>query len=288
VKPAIWLAVVLSLAGSASSPVMAGDATDEYQQLLARDDALMQDLAQTSTNRLWLTRSMLNAKLKRLDADYRSFLEQHPRYAPAMVAYGGFLDDTGREKEAVVWWKKAIEADPRCAAAYNNLAVEYGEDGRPGDALRLHQQAYELDTNNPVFHYNWATTCILYRKDARDVYGWDTDEIFRHSLEQFRIARDLAPREFEYARAYAESFFMMKDPDWREAHAAWAFCLGQPLQPREQQGVYGQLARVCLHQAHYDEARQWITKLDAPDFQPMRRALERKLAAATPTSQPPP
>lgn len=286
-KAAVWLAIALSLAGGAFSRVVAADPADAgYRQLLARDDALMQELEQSSTNRSWLTRTMLSAKLRRLDADYQSFLKQHPGHVPAMVAYAGFLSDTERTKEAITWWEKAIQTDPRYAKAYNDLGVEFGDDGRPADALRLHQKAYELDPDNPLFHFNWANTCILYRKDAHDVYGWDIEEIFQHSLEQFRLARNLAPRDFEYASAYAEGFFMMKSPDWQEAHAAWAYCLGQPLQPREQQGVYGQLARVCLHQARYDEARQWIAKLDAPDFQPMRRALERKLAAVT--ASPPP
>jgi len=281
VKSLFWLtaALVLLVRPVVAAPPAGDDAG--YRQLIARDDALMQDIRETSGHRPWLERAMLTARLKRLDADYQSFLESHPGFAPAMVAYGGFLSDTGRAPQAITWWEKAIRTDPGCARAYNDLGAEFADDGRAAEALRLHQKAYELDPADPLYHFNWATTCILFRQDAHDVYGWDEDGIFRHSLEQFRIARDLAPRDFEYASAYAESFFMMKQPDWQEAHEAWVYCLRQPLEPVQQQRVYAQLARVCLHQARFDEAREWTEKLDAPEFQPMRRALEHRLAAAT-------
>ena len=35
------------------------------------------------------------------------------------------------------------------------------------------------------------------------------------SLDQFRRARDLAPGNFEYASAYAETFYLMPQPDWQ-------------------------------------------------------------------------
>jgi tetratricopeptide (TPR) repeat protein len=281
---AIGLTVMILLAGGIFSPVIAEDvkmADAEYQKLLAEDDALMQEVQQQSTNPSWLTRSMFSARMRRLDADYKSFLQQHPEHVRGMVAYGSFLRDSERDDEAVSWWKKAIALDPRCAKAYNDLGEVWGHDGHPADALRLHQKAYELDPNDPIYHFNWATTCILYRKDARDVYGWKEDEIFRYSLDQFRIARDLAPQDFQYSSAYAESFYMMKNPDWQEAYAGWKYCLGQPLQDGERQRVFGQLARVCLHLKQYDETRQWLKRMDSPDSQPMRKVLERRLAELT-------
>jgi tetratricopeptide (TPR) repeat protein len=288
VNRVIWLALALSLGGGAFERVAAEEAKGadaEYKRLLTEDDALMQEVQQQAGNSSWLTQSMLKARLRRLDSGYKSFLQQHPEHVRGMVAYGGFLRDTQRDDEAISWWKKAIALDPRCAVAYNNLGEVLGHDGHAGDALRLHQKAYELDPNDPLFHFNWATTCIVYRKDALDVYGWKEDEIFRHSLDQFRIARDLAPQDFQYSSAYAESFYMMKDPDWHEAYAGWEYCLGQPLQDGERQHVYGQLARVCIHMKQYDAARQWINKMDSADNQSMRKLLERRLAeliASTP------
>jgi tetratricopeptide (TPR) repeat protein len=284
----IGLAVTLLLAGGTFGRVAAEEAKGadtEYRKILADDDALMQQMDQEGGKTSWLTQSMLKARLRRLEGEYKSFLQQYPDHVRGIVAYGGFLRDMQRDDEAISWWKKAIALDPRCAVAYNNLGEVLGHDGHAGDALRLHQKAYELDPSDPLFHFNWATTCIVYRKDARDVYGWKEDEIFRHSLDQFRIARDLAPQDFQYSSAYAESFYMMKNPDWQEAYAGWNYCLGQPLQDGDRQRVYGQLARVCIHLKQVDTARQWINKMDSTDNQSMRKVLERRLAelvASTP------
>jgi tetratricopeptide (TPR) repeat protein len=281
VKTSFALVLVFLLGLSLPTAVLARDsstADEQYRKLLADDDALMQDLERLSGNRSWLTRSMLRARLRRVEAEYRQFLSDHPKHVRAMVAYGSFLCDLQREDEAIIWWKKAIVIDPDCAAAYNDLGEVYGHTGRAGDALRLHQKAYELDPAEPVYRFNWANTCILYRNDAHEVYGWDTDEIFRRSLEQFRKARDLAPQDFEFSSAYAESFYLMKAPDWQEMYAAWKYCLDQPLQTNDRQRVYSYLARACMHLDRLEEAKTWLMKMDAPEVQALRQTLERRLA----------
>ena len=247
----------------------------------------MQDVERLSGNRSWLTRLMLRARLRRVEAEYRQFLSDHPEHVRATVAYGGFLRDSQREDEAIVWWNKAIAIDLNCAMAYDNIAEVYGSTGRAAEALRLHQKAYELDPTEPVYRLNWANTCVLYRTDAHKVYGWDTDKIFRRSLEQFRKARDLAPQDFQFSSAYAESFYLMKVPDWQEMYEAWKYCLDQPLQTNDLQRVYSHLARACLHLSRFDEAKTWLTKMDAPEVQALRETLERNLSERT-AGKPPP
>lgn len=284
VKASLALVLGFLLWLSLPAAVLARDlstADEEYRKLLAADDALMQDVERLSGNRSSPTRSMLRARLRRVEAEYRQFLSDHPKHVRAMVAYGSFLCDLQRDDEAITWWKKAIAIDPNCAAAYNDLGEVHGHTGRAGEALRLHQKAYELDPTDPVYRFNWASTCILYRNDAHEVYGWNTDEIFRRSLEQFRKARDLAPQDFQFSSAYAESFYLMKTPDWQEAYAAWKYCLGQPLQTNDLQRVYSYLARACMHLNRFKEAKTWLTKMDAPEVQPLRETLERNLSQLT-------
>jgi tetratricopeptide (TPR) repeat protein len=284
VKASFALVLGFLLGLSLPAAVLARDlstADEEYRKLLAEDDALMQDVERLPERRSWLTRSMLRSRMRRMEAEYRQFLSDHPKHARAMVAYGSFLCDLQREDEALGWWKKAIAADPNCAEAYNEIAEGYGSSGRAAEALRLHQKAYELDPTDPVYRFNWASTCILYRNDAHEAYGWDTDEIFRRSLEQFRKARDLAPQDFEFSSAYAASFYMMKKPDWQEMYEAWKYCLDQPLQTNDLQRVYSHLARACMHLNRFKEAKTWLTKMDAPEVQPLREILERNLSERT-------
>lgn len=283
-KIAQVVALGIVLMGSYPGTASAGgsNAVDEaYRKLVATDDALMQDWGHLSDSGSSVTQSVLEARIRQLESDYQQFLSEHPKHVRAMVAFGGFLRDFERDDEAIAWWKKAIAVDKNCAAAYNDLGEVYGPTGQAAEALRMHQKAYELDPSEPVYRLNWANTCILFRTDAHEVYGWDTAEIFRRSLEQFRKARDLAPQDLEFSNAYAESFYLVKNPDWREAHAAWEYCLGQPLQTAERQRVYGQLARVSMYQNRLEEAKSWLAKMDAPEVQGLRESLQRRLSQLT-------
>jgi len=269
---------VLVIALSLATRGLASDADTKYSELLDRDDALMQQLGSSSVQRSILRQAEVRAKLRRLEADYRFFIYEHPQDADALVSFGGFLYDQGREEEGLQFWQRAITVDPHCAKAYNNLAVDYGHNGRAADALRYHQKAIELDPSDPIFRFNWATTCVLFRKDAHEVYGWDTDQIFEHGLEEFRKARDLEPQNVEYAWAYAQTFYQVNKPDWQQAYAAWQFCLNQQVDEVGRERVYSQLARVCLRWGRLDKARSWLAKITSDDVLPMRRVLERRLA----------
>jgi len=251
-------------------------ASDEeaYRQILAADDAMMQQ----SAPRSWSQQANYRARLRRVEADYKHFVATHPDYAPGLAAYASFLYDQNRHEEAVALWERALTIDPTFARAYNDLATHYGHYGRAADALRYHQKAFELDPTDPVFHYNWATTCILFRPDARQVYGWTEDEIFRHSLDEFRKARDVAPTEYQYATAYAESFVLWPKADWNEALDAWQYCLKVAPTELDRQRVCSNIARVYLKLGRVDEARKWLDKITAEELQSLRQALARRLA----------
>jgi len=250
------------------------DAERQFRFLLSRGDELQAQrdtISPTNVNR-W------KAQMRRLEGDYKHFLNDHPRHTRAMVAFGSLLYDQHREDEGVRWWEKAIAIDPREAYAYNSLANDYGHNGHADKALLYYQKAIDLVPTEPIFRFNWATTCQMFRNESKAVYGWSKEEIFQHSLEQFRQARDLVPQDFEMASTYAETFYMMPKPDWQGAYDGWQFCLNQPLDDQQRQLVYANLARVCNRMGRNDEARQWLAKLTDNGQSAVRRAIERKIA----------
>ena len=279
-KVVVALVVALSIAGIAFAlrdGVSGGDVNSQYQTLMQQDDELMAQYDNVTEEPSWWAAFVLHWKARRLEHGYRSFLKHHPEHVPGMIAFGGFLFDQRREDEAVVWWKKAVATNPRAAYAYNNLAVHYGHEGHANEALVFYQLAFELQPREPMFRLNWATTCSMYRNNSAEVYGWDTNEIFTRSLEQFRIARDLRPDDYAYASAYAETFYLMTSPDWAEAYDAWAFCLGQELPLDERQRVFGHLARVCMRLQRYDEARSWLQRIDEEGLSGLKNILLRRV-----------
>ena len=264
------------------------DAERQFRFLLSRGEELQAQVDTVSP----ANAARWKAQMHRLEGDYKRFLNEHPLHTRAMVAYGSLLYDQQREEEGMRWWEKAIAIDPNEAYAYNALANDYGHNGHADKALRYYQKAIDLVPTEPIFRFNWATTCQMYRNESKAVYGWNKEEIFQHALEQFRQARDLVPQDFGMASTYAETFYMVPKPDWQEAYAGWQFCLKQPLDEGERQHVYANLARVCNRMGRNDEARQWLSKLTDNGQSSVRRSLERKIVeqatAAGSTTNPPP
>jgi tetratricopeptide (TPR) repeat protein len=266
----------LLLAGRAFGQEDPREAERRFRFLLARDEELEAQFDNLHSETPPAIKARLRAQQRRLENGYKHFLNDYPRHTRAMIAYGSLLYDQGQEDGAMRWWEKAIALDPREAYAYNNIANHYGHNGRAAEALKLYDKAIELEPTEPIFHFNWATTCVTFRNESHAVYGWTTDEIFQHSLEQFRKARDLVPQNFEFAAVYAGTFYTAPQPDWQEAYAAWKFCLDQPLDDGQREYVHSNLARVSIRQEHFDEAKEWMAKLSVSNS--VRRALERQIA----------
>ncbi|HUJ08929.1 MAG TPA: tetratricopeptide repeat protein [Verrucomicrobiae bacterium] len=281
----IFFVAVILLAGRVMGQEDPRDVERWFRFLLSRTDELRAQSDEMSGDTSPAAEKRFHAFERRLENDYKHFLNDHPKHTRAMVAYGDYLSDLGREEEAMTWWKKAITIDPKEAYAYNDIANYYGHNGRAADALKLYDKAIELVPTEPVFRFNWATTCVCFRNESKTVYGWTKDEIFQHSLGQFRKARDLDPQNFDLSTAYAETFYMMPKPDWEEAYAAWKYCLGQPLDDDQRQLVFMHLARVCIHLQRYQEAQEWTTKL--PANSPLHRALERRITRGNQTNSTP-
>ncbi|HUI06772.1 MAG TPA: hypothetical protein VL486_07175 [Verrucomicrobiae bacterium] len=273
-----WLLPAILLAGRAFGDEDPREAERRFRFLLARGEELQAQSADLGPGASGAEEARMAALRRRLENDYRHFLSDHPQHSRAMVAFGSLLYDQGREAEGIGWWERAIKVDPREAYAYNNIANHDGHNGRAAEALKLYDKAIALEPAEPVFRFNWATTCVVFRNEAHAVYGWTTGEIYRHCLEQFRKARDLAPQDFELATAYAQTFYQMPQPDWQEAYQAWKSCLDQPLTDEQRQFVYANLARTGLNSGRYDEAEQWTAKLTNDGKGSIRRALERRIA----------
>jgi len=269
----LW-AVLLVVAGwSLAGFYGFGDPETQFARILMADGGLKVLRQRDSA---W-SQAQLRWQQRRVAAGYERFLKQHPDHARAMTAYGCFLYDEHREPEAVQMWERAISTDPGLAVAYNNLGEHLSHCGQVPTALTYFDKARALAPDTAVFHYNWATVCALFRRDAQRVYGWDDAEVFRRSLIAFRRARELDPQNYQYASAYAGTFLLMRQPDWEEAHAAWRFCLGIPTEEAERQFTYGRLSRISMRLGRYDEAHQWLEQMTVDEVSSMRDVLRRKL-----------
>lgn len=280
----------------------------ELQKLMADDDA-----AQAEVDK-WIrdndafaaqgageSKDELNKRiLARFDSvrkGYEDFLRRHPDNARGHLAYGSFLDDTGDEDAAVAQNKTAAQLDPENPAAWNNLANYYGEHGPLTNAFADYARAIELNSNEPVYYQNLATTVYLYRKDAEQFYGFNEQQVFDRALELYRKAVQLDPDNFPLATDYAQSYYGIRPLRTNDALVAWTNALKIAHDDNEREGVFIHLARIKIAAGYFDEARAQLEAVTNSAYDTLKSRLEENLAlrenaatnpvVATPTNLPP-
>jgi Flp pilus assembly protein TadD len=75
--------------------------------------------------------------------------------AKAEVEFGISVAQKGLWREAIYRWQKAVQLDPTYAAAWNNLAIGYEQDGRFDSARDAYEKALKIDPNNTLIRQNF-------------------------------------------------------------------------------------------------------------------------------------
>ena len=136
-------------------------------------------------------KARMNQRFDPVRKSYEAFLKRHPRHAGARLAYGSFLSDLGEEDAAAEQFQKAVEADPKNPAAWNNLANYYGHNGPVEKAFECYGKALALKPLEPVYYQNLATTLYSFRRDATNYLKISLDEVFEKSRALYRRALEL-------------------------------------------------------------------------------------------------
>ena len=75
--------------------------------------------------------------------------------AQAQVDFGIDVARLGLWKEAIFRWQRAVELDPAYAAAWNNLAIGFEQEGRFDEARDAYETALDLEPNNLSIEQNY-------------------------------------------------------------------------------------------------------------------------------------
>ena len=261
----------------------------ELQKLMADDDA-----AQAEVDK-WIrdnnafaaqgageSKAELNKRiLARFDPvrkGYEDFLRRYPDNARGHLAYGSFLNDIGDEDASVEQNETARKLDPKNPAAWNNLANYYGEHGPLTNAFTDYAKAIELNPREPVYYQNFATTVYLYRKDAREFYGINEQQVFDKALELYRKAVQLDPDNFPLATDYAQSYYGIRPLRTNDALVAWTNALNVAHDDIDREGVFIHLARIQMAAGRYAEAHAQLEAVTNPMYADLKARLARNLA----------
>jgi Tfp pilus assembly protein PilF len=212
----------------------------------------------------------------RVEQIYYQLVRDNPQSVPAQNALAAFLWKNGKTEAAVEHLRIAQGLEPANAESANSLGGAYLGLGRVSDAAEQFLLAIHLEAANPLYHFNLANVEFVLRNDLTAAWKIDSAELLQRALFQFREASRLAPMDLEYARAYAETFYGMPNPDWKEAQVAWQHYLELST---NRNFAYLQLARVSLKRHKKAEALSFLDKISDSSYSELKEKLRKQAEA---------
>jgi Tfp pilus assembly protein PilF len=212
----------------------------------------------------------------RVEQIYYQLVRDHPQSVSAQNALAAFLSKNGKVEAAVEHWRTAQRLQPDNGEAANSLGGAYLRMGRVREAAEQFLLAVRSESNNPDYHFDLGNVEFIFRRDLTAAWKIDSAELLRRALFQFREASRLAPTDLEYARAYAETFYGMPNPDWKEAQVAWQHYLELST---DRNFAYLHLARVSVKRHKKAEALSFLDKVSGSSYSEVKEKLRKQAEA---------
>jgi tetratricopeptide (TPR) repeat protein len=271
-----------------NSPQSKQTVEQEYEKLMEDDDAAqaevdqwIQDNEKFAAQGAGLSQQEMKRKIQArfepIKEAYEDFLRRHPEHAKARIAYGSFLGDLNDEDGAQEQLEKALEIETNNPAVYNNLANIYGHHGPVKRSFEFYAKAIELNPKEPVYYHNFGTTVYLFRKDAKEYYGINEQEVFDKALVLYSNAMRLDPSNFPLASDIAQTYYGIKPTRVEEALNAWTNALRLASDELEREGVYVHFARIKLHAGRFDEARAHLNTITNEHYATLKQRLTKNI-----------
>jgi tetratricopeptide (TPR) repeat protein len=216
-------------------------------------------------------------RLAPVDQAYQDFLQKHPKNSRARVAYASFLGDTKSEDAAEEQLEKALETDTNNPAIYNNLANIYGHQGPVKKAFEYYAKALQLNPLESVYYHNLGTTVFLFRKDAKEFYGIDEQQVFDKAFLLYSNAMRLDPEDFPLASDVAQTYYGVHPFRPEDALKAWTNALSLARDESDREGVYIHFARVNIMAHRFAEARGYLNNVTNQTYIELRDRVARSL-----------
>lgn len=211
---------------------------------------------------------------------YVELSQQHTNRADILIAFASYLGETGEEEVAIEQLEKARGLDAKDPAIWNNLANLYGHNGEVKKSFEYYAKAIELDPTETVYYHNFGTTVFLFRKDAKEFYNINEQQVFDKALNLYSNAIRLDPLDFKLAADVAQTFYGIQPPRPDEALRAWTNAFLLATDDSERQGVHTHFARVKLKAGQFAEAQAHLDAVTNTEYAELKRRLKRTLDEA--------
>jgi len=199
---------------------------------------------------------------------------KYPRDAAIRNAHAEFLWETGDRNRAVKTWREAEKIDPNNGAVLDHLGGSAVADGEIQQAAEYYARAIHSTPDNADYHFRYANVVFLFRHDLHDTTHPDSDSRIAEALHHFAEAVRLQPLNAEYARAFAETFYSVPQPDWHTALQAWQHLYDIST---EKDFALVNIARVHMKLGNKPEARAALARVQDPKFTRMKGRLSERI-----------
>jgi tetratricopeptide (TPR) repeat protein len=183
---------------------------------------------------------------------YENFLQKYPDNWFQRHRYAWFLADHHLEDAAAAEWRRVIEQAPTFPYAYNNLGTLYNHMGRDLEAILLYRKAIELYPDDADFHVNLAVNYSTHRAETSKEFGWDLPRVFHECILSYQRALALEPKDAYIAYEIASEYVLAKYFDVQNAAdeeiEAWKYYLTLDLTPKQRGIADRNMAVIYLRQ----------------------------------------
>jgi tetratricopeptide (TPR) repeat protein len=217
---------------------------------------------------------------------YEAFLEKYPDDWYQRHRYASFLADNYLPDDAAAEWRRVIEQAPAFPYAYNDLGTLYNHMGRDLEAILLYRKAIELYPDDADFHLNLAVNYSTHRAETSREFAWDLPRVFRECILSYQRARALRPADPQIASDLANQYVLAKffgvQDAADEAIEAWKYDLALQLAPTQRGVADRNLAVIYLKQKNDPAAAQKLLEEALtllPDDSTCKMLLEQARAA---------
>jgi len=211
---------------------------------------------------------------------YEDLILQHTNRADIRVAYASYLGETGEEELAIDQLELARGIDAKDPAIWNNLANLYGHTGEVKKSFEYYAKAIELEPTEPVYYHNFGTTVFLFRKDAKEFYSINEQQVFDKALGLYSNAIRLDPKDFKLAADVAQTFYGIQPPRVEDALRAWTNAYSLTTDEEERQGVHIHFARIKLKAGRFAEAQAHLNCVTNTSYVEVKNRVSRSLKDA--------
>lgn len=263
----------------------------------AREEALkwIEDNEKFAEQGAGLSREELNRRIKQRFAairkGYEDLVQQYTNSVSVRLAYASYLGDFGEEDTAIEQLEYARSLQSTNPAIWNNLANLYGHNGEVKKSFEYYAKAIEFNPDESVYYHNFGTTVFLFRKDAKEFYNINEQQVFDKALALYSNAIRLEPEDFQLAADVAQTYYGIQPFRADEALAAWTNAFRLAGDESEREGVQIHFARLNLKAGRFATAQAHLNCVTNSEYADIRnriaRNIQNALNEAAGTNKPP-